>query len=189
MKNERKPKIKMWGGALLLAVLTWEVKSLTKSVQTYMKNTFEESFLVDSNILVYYLDADSKYNSLLERFFVLCEEKKLPATVSLQNIVELTSVLVKKYKVPKRVVIEKVRRLVHGGLFQVISPFPSSTNKFFEIMGMLSNPDIYDVFLTATMMDNNVFRILTNNENDFKNIKNLGVWGLEEVKKIIGEHE
>lgn len=150
-----------------------------------MKNIFEENFLVDSNILVYFLDADSKYNDLVKRFFSFCEENKLSIFISLQNIVELTSVLIRKHKVTKKLALEKVKRLVNSELFQIISPFPSTNHRFFEIMGMLSKPDIFDVFLAATMMDNNVFAILTNNQQDFKNIKNLKVWSLKDFEGMV----
>ena len=150
-----------------------------------MKSIFEENFLVDSNILVYYLDADSRYNILIDHFFSQCEKNKFPVFISLQNIVELTSVLIKKHKVPKGIALEKIKKLVHSGLFQIISSSPSTEYNFFEIMNVLPKPDIFDVFLAATMMDNNIYTIITNNQRDFKSIKNLRAVGLKEVEKMV----
>jgi len=73
----------------------------------------------------------------------------------------------------------------------IISPLPSTLSRYFNLTKSkgVKRGNIFDYYLAATALDNGVDFILTNNADDFSEIEGFTATTLEEVRKIIGEHE
>lgn len=150
-----------------------------------MKTIFEESFLVDTNILVYALDEQSVYYRATRQFLHRCIEEEIRFFVAQQNILELVAALVRDYHIKFDQAVIQVRTgFLEENLVQVISPMPTTIDTFLNLSVTTQRLDIYDVFLAATCLDNNVQTIVTNNSKDFMDIPSLRVVGLKEVSKI-----
>ena len=146
-----------------------------------MKNILSENFLVDSNILVYLLDKNSPFHHQVNAFFKTLIHRQVSVYIAQQNLLELLSVLTKKHQLAKHSALQKVNLLAQEPLFHIISPLPETFSSFLKLLKPLPSPDIYDVYLAATCLDNGIKAILSNNPKDFANMKGLKVYGLKQL--------
>ena len=132
-----------------------------------------EKYLIDTNILLYALDRKSplhsKSRALLEEG--LREEKRL--LVAHQNILECIGVLTRGYKVPYDIALREVFSFTSA--FEQIAPFPGTIDTFLALVRRIKTVYVFDIYLAATMLDNNIERIITANPKDFQGV------GLKEV--------
>ncbi|OGM14617.1 hypothetical protein A3E44_03995 [Candidatus Woesebacteria bacterium RIFCSPHIGHO2_12_FULL_41_24] len=146
-----------------------------------MTNTSKESFLLDTNVLVYLLDKDSKFYRQVIELFEWIEDKNLTIYISYQVILELIRTLVKDYNFLLSKSIGLTRRLVEKKPFETIFPLPSTIEKFYEISASNNNKQVFDIYLAATALDNGVNSLVTNNKKDFEGIKGLRVYDLKDI--------
>ncbi|KKT34993.1 MAG: hypothetical protein UW24_C0017G0002 [Parcubacteria group bacterium GW2011_GWA2_44_12] len=141
-----------------------------------MRLTSGEKYLVDTNILIYALN---KTSSLYTKSRKILETQNPEAyfIIAQQNLVELTSVLTKQYKVSLKEAVNTARAFSEH--FEVITPM-RDTWEMFTHMAERQNKQIapFDIFLAATMLSNGVERIITANSEDFKNL------GLREIVNL-----
>ena len=141
-----------------------------------MRLTSGEKYLVDTNILIYALN---KTSSLYTKSREILETQNPEAyfIIAQQNLVELTSVLTKQYKVSLKEAVNTARAFSEH--FEVITPM-RDTWEMFTHMAERQNKQIapFDIFLAATMLSNGVERIITANSEDFKNL------GLREIVNL-----
>ncbi len=141
-----------------------------------MQITSGEKYLIDTNILIYALNKTSplyaKSREILET-----QNAKAYFVIAQQNLVELTAVLTKQYKV-------SLQEAVHTACtfsehFEVITPM-RDTWEMFTHMATTQNKQIapFDIFLVATMLSNGVEKIITANSEDFQNL------GLREIVNL-----
>lgn len=152
-----------------------------------MKNIFEENFLVDTNLLVYYLDKNSEFHSLVKDFILTCVRRKKLFFIAQQNLIELLSVLINGYKIKKPSAIVRVDRFAQRKLVQVVTPLPTTFSRCLKLVGEIKSNDIFDAFLAATALDNGIKHVVTNNARDFSGMKGVKIWSLEEVEKALHE--
>ena len=125
--------------------------------------------LVDSNILAYAAlkDQGEKHKEAVDAIANLILERRM--VVSIQNLVELSSVLLEKAKPApelgnfKRTIFgySKCAEVLRYSDFTIINA--ASIKKEHKI-------HFYDSLLIATMQENNISNILTENTKDFKGI-------------------
>lgn len=139
-----------------------------------MKLISEARYLVDTNILVYSVNQKSqKYHrarKLLEEGF----EQGVPFVTAHQNLLEFIAVLTKGYAVKLEDALSDVKAF--ASRFEVIAPLPFTFERYLNLaqkVGRKLYP--FDLYLTATMLDNGVERIITANPDDFRGV------GLKEV--------
>ena len=141
-----------------------------------MRLTSGKKYLVDTNILIYALN---KTSSLYTKSRKILETQNPEAyfIIAQQNLVELTSVLTKQYKVSLKEAVNTARAFSEH--FEVITPM-RDTWEMFTHMAERQNKQIapFDIFLAATMLSNGVERIITANSEDFKNL------GLREIVNL-----
>ena len=142
-----------------------------------MKLISGEKYLVDTNVLVYSVNRDSSlYQASIE---VLQEALAQGASLVLthQNLLEFIAVLTRAYHVSFQQALEDAKAF--GSSFEVIIPLPATFDLSMDLM-QKTRGTLYpfDLYLAATMMNNDVFRIITANKKDFQGI------GLEEVIEI-----
>lgn len=106
----------------------------------------------------------------------MVKEEKIKVVVAHQNIVETVNVFVHRYKYSISTTSTMIKELLEGFQFEVITPLPSTISLFFSLLERVQvRRSIYDIFLAATMIDNNQTNLLTVNEKDFRMIKELRV--------------
>lgn len=122
--------------------------------------------LVDSNVLIYAINVRSPKNSLAQNFLTKNEQN---LHVSHQNILETLRVLThKKFEHPMNIkdAIEAVEGITNG--CTIISPDNRThqvTLKLIERYSLSSN-QIFDAYLVATALCNDITTIATDNTKD-----------------------
>lgn len=131
-------------------------------------------FLVDSNILVYAVDiaAGSKHKIAKEAIKQSLARKG--AVISIQNIVEFARVISEKSKVPLST--QEQTKLISDlkYSFKVVTYTPETISSALKISSN-HNIHFFDALLVATMNENGIKHIITENVSDFKKIKWLTV--------------
>lgn len=131
--------------------------------------------LVDTNVLVY-ADDEESVACLTARKFL---EKNLPdrlLAISWQNIIEYYSLITNQKRVPKAVLAEVARERIKAwtksGLYKIVAPEPDTQTTLLRLLGDLpvAGPDIFDVALAATMIDNGIDTIYTADTRIFKKL-------------------
>ncbi len=125
--------------------------------------------LLDSNILVYAYDSDAgKKHEIARSFLESCYKGQASFFVSVQNLNEFYVVVTSKIERPmgKEAAIQRIQNMVNFDGFRVLVPSEKTIFKAANL-DMKPNSHYWDCFLTATMIENNVFRIYTENTKDF----------------------
>lgn len=139
-----------------------------------MMTTFSGKWVIDSNLLVYFLDQDSPFYSSTKDLFSYILSGKISATIAQQNILEAERVFVLAYKRDPSIVIRQLEDIIFNFRMDVISPLSDTYGHYHELLLSSGRPvDIFDYYLAATMLDNRVNRILTVNTKDFSKIKEI----------------
>jgi len=133
----------------------------------YMTDT-KDIFLADSNILIYaYEKTPSPEQKKAEDLIARCWASKIRLAVSIQNLAEFAYVAVKKSKLSfdeSRVFVEDIANF-NG--FAKISYSPLTVISAIEISKKYKM-SFWDSLISATMIENRIFNIYTENTRDFK---------------------
>jgi len=137
-----------------------------------MINLSEKRCLIDTNILVAYINQSHPLHLKAKKLFQRILKKEFKPVLSSQNLLELTAVLVEAFKVSKQQAVKDVELFANDPLFEIIYPKSNVLNNFFSLMekGISLHP--VDVFLLATAMENGVEIIITNDKK-WKKIKEI----------------
>lgn len=139
-----------------------------------MMNTLSGRWVFDSNILIYGLDRSSSLFKEVQALFATVREGQVEVVLSQQNITETIQAFVKGYRKSPVEVIKSLNGLIAELEITVISPISTTYQRFFELLSRVNKPiDVYDYYLAATMLDNGIKRILTANDKDFSQIKEI----------------
>ena len=132
--------------------------------------------LVDTNILIFAINEDSSKNKQAKEFLRDNQEK---LTVAHQNIIEAIKVLTQpKFSKPLKPIlaIEAVLSIIDN--CQIIVPKPGTEYIALELIkrSKLTGNRIFDAYLTATAISNDIDTIATDNEKDFKRFLEITVY-------------
>ncbi len=127
----------------------------------------EENALIDSNILIYTYSEDSSKRAASMELLQQCLMGKRRFFVALQNIGEFCSVSMKKYKLEPDKVNAITQALLKSENFLKVH-YREST--FYTAINLAKglNLKFWDAMLAATMLENGVSTIYTENTKDFK---------------------
>lgn len=129
--------------------------------------------LVDTNVLIYAHDESSFYYKKAKEFL----EKNLPGqnlAISTQNIIEYFSLVTnsKRFSTPisPKAVQERIEKWLETGFFKIISPSVTTMVTLLRILkdSSIKGPDIFDAYLAATAIDNDIDTIYTMDDKIFK---------------------
>lgn len=124
--------------------------------------------LIDTNILIYAINADSPKNKIAQKFL---KDNLGNLEIAHQNILEAIRVLTHP-KFSKPMTLKNATDALLGicESFDIISPDQKSYYLFLELINLhkLTGNRIFDAYLVATAISNNVFQIATDNIKDFK---------------------
>ncbi|MBI4359762.1 MAG: type II toxin-antitoxin system VapC family toxin [Candidatus Jacksonbacteria bacterium] len=141
-----------------------------------MRITFGEKYLVDTNVLIYALNKSSLFHAG-SREILETQNKGAYFVVAQQNLVELTAVLTKQFKVPLKEATDTAHIISQN--FEIITSVHDTWETFTRLVEKQNKRVApFDLFLAATMLGNGVERIITANGADFKNI------GLREIVDV-----
>lgn len=124
--------------------------------------------IVDSNILIYAINADSPKHELAKKFL---EENLDDLKIAHQNILETIRVLThKKFLRPMKLkdALDSVMAISES--LQIISPDEKTIYITLELIQnhKLSGNRIFDAYLAATALSNGDYDMATDNTKDFK---------------------
>ena len=128
----------------------------------------DEIFLVDTNIIVYAYEIENserkkKSMEILEK----CWKNELTLAVSNQNLAEFSVVSLKKLKLEASKVKEIVKDISNFSGFKKIKYSNSTILAQIDIVEK-HKMSFWDSLITATMIENGIFNIYTENDKDFK---------------------
>ena len=138
-----------------------------------MENILTAS-LIDTNILVYANNEDSPFHSKCKTVVERAVNGKIKAAVSTQNLVELYAVITDKRRVEHPLSPAKATELVNfykaQENIQIIAPTVQTLGTLTSLIEehKPKAQSIFDLFLVASMMDNNIHEIYTANSDHFK---------------------
>lgn len=136
----------------------------------------EKKILIDTNILVYAHDSSEiekhpKAIKVMERLW----EKKTNNAVSLQNLAEFFFVVTKK--IQNKVEVKKAKEIVQDIIdletIEKVRYKESTLQKAMTMIEERKTDDFWDALLAATMMENGIESIYTENTKDFEKIEEI----------------
>jgi len=137
-----------------------------------MTNLSKKRCLIDTNILVAYINQSHPLHLKAKKLFQRILKKELKPVLSSQNLLELTAVLVEAFKISKQQAVKDVELFANDPLFEIIYPNHNVLNNFFSLMEKGISLHTVDAFLLATAMENRVEIIITNDKK-WKKIKEI----------------
>ncbi len=142
-----------------------------------MMTTSNRRYLLDTNVLVYAVDSESRHFDAAKHLWERYRADKIEPVVAHQNLLEFIATLMRDYDVSAREAADDAQAF--AGHCEVIFPLPSTFHRFAELIHSVEKERYpFDVYLAATMIDNEVQRIITANVGDF------GGLGLAEVADL-----
>lgn len=127
--------------------------------------------LFDSNILIWAQDSESPHHQKAREIVELGLSKKINACLAHQNLLEFLSIVTNPKRLSKKLTLAKALKIIgsYSRYFEVISPKSNTLN-----LALVSIRDfkirkarVFDAYLVATMLSNNVATLYTANEKDF----------------------
>lgn len=141
-----------------------------------MSLTSGTRYLVDTNILLYSVNRASPFYTQAKETLETGLREGVSFVVAHQNLVEFIAVLERAYKIEQKQAAEDAQAFASH--FEVIFPLPTTFDIFLKLIGKNKTTYPFDLYLIATMLDNQVTRVITENTRDFQDL------GLEEVLQI-----
>lgn len=135
--------------------------------------------LIDTNILVYANNEDSPSHNICKSVVEKAVSGRINAALSIQNLVELYAVITDKKRVEHPLSPSKAKELVsyykNQPCIRIITPSAQTIDTITMLIAK-HNPksqSIFDCFLAATMIDNEVYEIYTANSGHFKSFTSI----------------
>lgn len=128
----------------------------------------EEIFLVDTNILVYaYEKEDCKRKIESQNILEKCFNKEITLALSNQNLAEFSYVALKKLKLDTEIITRIIEDITNFSGFKKINYKEKTIISAIEIANK-NNMSFWDSLISATMIENGILNIYTENSKDFK---------------------
>lgn len=133
-----------------------------------MTEDFEELFLIDSNLIIYAYDKDEiTKQKRSEEILTQCFRGNISLAVSSQNLAEFVFVVTRKNKLSWGEAMINAQDIINFMGFKKIDYNANTVVSAAEIAQEFKT-SFWDSLLAATMRENGIFNIYTENVNDFK---------------------
>ncbi len=136
-----------------------------------MENTLTAG-LLDTNILVYANNKDSPFHQTSQQLVEHALNGNIKAVLAVQNLVELYAIITDKKRVERPLSCDTAKRLIefYESHIVIIHQTQSTVRTLVKLIGIHkpSAQSIFDCFLAATMLDNNVHKIYTADAKHFE---------------------
>ena len=140
-----------------------------------MKKLLKKRCLLDTNILVAFLNRKHPYHSQVREIFEKLNGGEFKGVVSSQNLLELGAVLVHAFKISRQQAAKDLSLFFSDPLLEVIYPTPGVLERFFKLMKKSKGLHVVDIFLLATALVNGV-EVLITGDKEFLKIKEIEVY-------------
>ncbi len=139
-----------------------------------------EPLLLDSNVLVYAHNEDSSFHSQALKLVTEIIRGEIFGVLSSQNLLEFYSVITDERRLDGPLAPKLASGLVNEYLFspfEIIYPNLETNKIIIEMLkkNEFKNGQVFDVFLVATMLSNDIRHIVTANVTDFKKFDGISV--------------
>ena len=137
--------------------------------------------LLDSNILVFAHNVSSPLHEKAKQLIFSAVNKEINAVITPKNILEFYSIITNPTQVEKPLLINDVYFLaneyIRSGTFAFIYPQTTTLFKTIQLATkyQIKKAEIFDAYLVATMLDNSVSTIYTDNEKHFNLFERIEV--------------
>jgi predicted nucleic acid-binding protein len=134
----------------------------------------KKSYLIDTNVLIYSIDASNPFFSLARYVIKKGEDGSFYPCLSVQNICEayaiITSSRVSK-PLPSDKAVKFLSSLFTNSKFNILSINNKIVLSAFNIAKQkhIISQNFFDIVLSATIIEYNLSGIITNNPDDFRN--------------------
>lgn len=131
--------------------------------------------IIDSNILIYAINADSPKNEKAQEFL---RENLKDLEITHQNILETIRVLThQRFSKPMGIKLALTALQAISQSCRIISPTQTTYHLWLELINKhaLTGNRIFDAYLAATALSNGINILATDNVTDFKKFKGLKV--------------
>lgn len=150
-----------------------------------------KNILLDSNVLVYSLNASSEYFTRSHYVIQKVIDREWRGCIALQNLMETLSIATnpKRFEHPlgSKEVLQSLDFLLDPQYFRILYPSQRTIRqiKTWIERGLTRRGQaVYDLQLAATMLSNGVSTIVTANVDDFSAIKGIEVIDLAKVSNV-----
>ena len=126
--------------------------------------------LLDSNILIYAYDRSEAKKHAIAKELVKERWKKEDSVLSIQNLAEFYSVITSKIERPLE--IDRAKQIVLDYIdgFEILRYNEKTIVEAINVQAIYKIP-FWDALIVATMEENSIDTIITENEKDFKKVK------------------
>ena len=144
-----------------------------------------DPLLLDTNVLVYAHNQDSPFHSKSLSLVKGAIEGQFSGILAQQNLVEFYSVITDQRRITNPLPPLKAQEIFEDYLrlpFRIIVP----NQETIKILSMfcqkkaVKNGQVFDAYLVATMLSNQIKHIVTVNVNDFKSFTEIKVLSIED---------
>ncbi|MEM4397075.1 MAG: PIN domain-containing protein [Candidatus Woesearchaeota archaeon] len=144
-------------------------------MKDYKNEKNEKNFFIDTNILVYCYDekyTEKKKKS--ENLLINAVKNKNFIYLSNQIISEFSYILIKKAKLNPDIIKTNLKKIISPQNIKVLNYTDKTILSAIEIYKYYNVP-FWDSLIIATMLENNIFTIYTENKKDFTRCKKIEV--------------
>ncbi len=139
-----------------------------------MTTTLSGKWVFDTHLFVYALDQQSPFHKKALQLFSQIQQNIIFPVTTQQNIIEAGRVLILAYKISPKKAAQSIENILISFNIQIISPLATTYLKYHKLVIKYPKPaDLFDYYLAATILDNNLKNLLTLNTKDFSSIKEI----------------
>jgi len=140
----------------------------------------ESTYLIDTNVLIYAYNLDSPYHVKCREIVENCMNGYVSSYIADKNLYEFMAVVTDKRRIEKPVGIEEVSEVIdsiENSQIDIIYSSHFSLLKTLELVKKydIKRQDIFDFVLVGIMLDHNINKIFTLNEEDFSMIEEINI--------------
>ena len=126
-----------------------------------------DKYFIDTNMLLYLINPNELQKHKIIAEFI----KNKNCEISIQNLKELSNILFKKTTLSASEIKKYILNI--GTKFPLCLESPTDIIDAIDLVNNKQN--FYDTLLVATMLRNETYKIITENEKDFANFKKIKV--------------
>jgi len=146
------------------------------------------SWLIDTNVLIYSYDQTQKLHPPSYSLLEYAMAAKIQACISHQNLLEFLAVVINSKRVEHPLSTDEALQKIafYVTCFSLVHPLPKTFFTFADLISKypILRDRIFDLYLSATALDNGITQICTWNVKHFKTIAELTAKTPEEILSL-----
>lgn len=151
-----------------------------------MRSEIERLWAFDTDLIIHALDRDSEHYGTMQKLMSKSFTEEIGFAVTFQNILEAQNILLEYYDIPAHETLNHITNFINGFRFVFIYPMYTTYKLYAHyVESYKKHPEVdhYDLFLTATLVDNDIHQLLTLQTENYKDILEVFVATPDEILK------